>query len=108
MSAPDPEWEIGPEELRRQLAERSAPLVLDVRTSEERIQSRIDPSLHVPMQDVSARLHELGELDDPIVVYCHLGRRSLQVAVFLRQQGFTAVRSLMGGIALWEKTAGRT
>lgn len=102
----DPPLEIRPDELRQRLAEAGDPLLLlDVRRAEERLIGRIDPSLHIPMDDVPARLHELGEIDEPIVVYCHLGRRSLHVALFLRQQGFTDVRSLAGGMDLWERSA---
>ena len=34
---------------------------------------------------------------------CHHGQRSLQVAAFLKQQGFTDVKSLAGGIDRWSR-----
>ena len=36
-----------------------------------------------------------------IVCYCHHGIRSLHATVALKQQGFTNVRSLQGGIDHW-------
>jgi rhodanese-related sulfurtransferase len=36
-----------------------------------------------------------------LVVYCHHGARSLQVAHWLREQGIQACQSMMGGIDRW-------
>ena len=50
------------------------------------------------------RLGELKQqhgVDQPIACLCHHGIRSLQVANYLAQQGFTAVVNLQGGIAAW-------
>jgi rhodanese-related sulfurtransferase len=46
----------------------------------------------------------LGELDRgrEVVVLCRSGRRSLQVANFLQQNGFQAV-NLAGGILAWSR-----
>jgi len=37
----------------------------------------------------------------PIVTVCHHGVRSLGMAKFLKQQGFTDVRSMKGGVEAW-------
>jgi rhodanese-related sulfurtransferase len=39
--------------------------------------------------------------DVPIVVFCHHGVRSAQVTMWLRQQGWTNVYNMAGGIAAW-------
>ncbi|MEQ9070975.1 MAG: rhodanese-like domain-containing protein [Gimesia chilikensis] len=36
-----------------------------------------------------------------MIVYCHHGMRSLQVASWLSQNGFTNVKSMQGGIDAW-------
>ena len=36
-----------------------------------------------------------------IVVFCHHGMRSAQVTAWLRQQGWTNVTSMAGGVAAW-------
>ena len=41
--------------------------------------------------------------NDPVVVHCKSGGRSLQVTQLLRQQGFKNVKSMAGGISLWNK-----
>jgi sulfur-carrier protein adenylyltransferase/sulfurtransferase len=44
-----------------------------------------------------------GHENDKVVVHCRSGARSLQVAQFLRQNGFEDVKSMAGGILLWNK-----
>jgi rhodanese-related sulfurtransferase len=39
--------------------------------------------------------------DAELVVYCHHGMRSAAAATWLRDQGFTRVRNLVGGIDHW-------
>ena len=52
----------------------------------------------VPMGQVPERLDEIPR-GRPVVVYCHSGVRSLEVANFLAAQGYDEVRNLEGGIA---------
>lgn len=96
------DWELTPRELKRMRDSGSAPAVIDCRTAAERDIAAIEGSIHVPMAELSARLAELRRLEDePIVVYCHHGARSLRVTAALRESGFSDVRSLAGGIHLW-------
>jgi len=57
--------------------------------------------VHIPMGEVADRLGEL-ERGREVVVLCRSGRRSLQVANFLQQNGFQAV-NLAGGILAWSR-----
>ena len=41
--------------------------------------------------------------DEHVIVYCHHGRRSLDVTNWLRQQGFDKVQSMRGGIDAWSR-----
>ena len=47
----------------------------------------------------------VGELESfkskEVVVHCHHGGRSLKVANWLRQQGFSKAQSMAGGIDEW-------
>ena len=72
-------------------------MLLDVRTEEEWDQGRIDGSVHIPMDQVVARLDEIGE---QVVCICAVGARSARVARYLNQQGFEAV-NLDGGVSGW-------
>jgi rhodanese-related sulfurtransferase len=81
--------------------DRGEPLqVLDVREDWELQLASIPGVLHVPMNQVPARLGELSREAETIVM-CHAGARSLRVAHFLANQGFTNVANHTGGIAAW-------
>ena len=54
----------------------------------------------IPMSEVPARLSELKP-DQAIACLCHHGMRSMQVANYLLQNGFTQVVNLQGGIDAW-------
>jgi rhodanese-related sulfurtransferase len=93
--------QISPTELRSSLeAADSKPLLLDVREPQEYAYCRIEGSLHIPMNEVPARL---GELDPnrEIVVICHHGLRSANIAGYLLRQAFQNVANLSGGIDAW-------
>ena len=76
-------------------------VLLDCRERDEYALVKIEGSLLIPMSEIVARGHELAQLQDrEIVVYCHHGGRSLQVATWLTGQGFRA-ESMAGGIDRW-------
>jgi rhodanese-related sulfurtransferase len=52
------------------------------------------------MHLVPMRCHELDP-DQDIVVICHHGARSMQVAMFLERKGYGAIHNLMGGVEAW-------
>jgi rhodanese-related sulfurtransferase len=97
--------EITPGELAAWLADasREKPLLLDVREPWEVEKARIAGAVHIPMREVPARLAELDP-DRDVVAFCHLGGRSMQVAVFLEKQGFSRLHNLAGGVDAWSKT----
>lgn len=75
-------------------------LLLDVREPDERETAAIEPSLHIPMRDVPARLSEIPR-NRTVVVYCHGGTRSAMIAGFLEAHGYPDVANLSGGIDAW-------
>lgn len=100
----DPDWEVTPREVARMRADGEHFVLMDCRTPEEAALCRIEGDVLVPMQDLGLHLSELrAHEESPIVVYCHTGRRSLAVAVALRQEGFEDVRSMAGGIQRWSE-----
>jgi rhodanese-related sulfurtransferase len=54
----------------------------------------------IPMHTIPPRLSELDR-NQPIAVLCHHGGRSMQVAAFLVQQGFSHMANITGGINAW-------
>ena len=82
------------------MAEGKARLI-DVREPWEFATAHIQGSLPMPMGDVPARANQELDPDERLVVVCHLGMRSMNVAVWLRNQGFDQAQSLRGGIDAW-------
>jgi rhodanese-related sulfurtransferase len=101
MTAP---IDISPTEFRERWPAPSidGALLLDVREPDERALARVDGTLAIPMNEVPARIGELPK-QQPIVVMCHGGMRSLRVAQFLKSKGFEQVFNLAGGIDAWSR-----
>ena len=97
---PDMNSEISVQQLKTRLDAGDQLVLLDVREPEEVAIVHLPGAIHIPMGEVPGRLHELDP-DKEIVVYCHLGVRSLRVTNFLAQHDFTHVTSLAGGIDAW-------
>ena len=97
--------QITPQALSSWLADRSRPqpILLDVREPWETRTCRIDGSLLIPMGEIAARSGELDAGAD-VVVICHHGGRSMQIAQFLGMQGFAKVHNLAGGVDAWART----
>jgi rhodanese-related sulfurtransferase len=101
------ELEILPLELKQLVADQAAhPLpagfvLLDVREPWEYEAARIEGSTLMPMGEIPGRAFRELDPDSHIVTVCHHGVRSLNVAVWLRNQGFENVQSLRGGIDAW-------
>jgi rhodanese-related sulfurtransferase len=83
----------------RQLVASGARLV-DVRTPAEFAAGHIEGAINVPVDQLGARLGELGERDGALVVYCRSGNRSATATRQLRQAGFTQVHDL-GAMTSW-------
>lgn len=94
------DYEISAAETAALLAEGKARLI-DVREPWEFETARIEGSELIPMGDVPARAHQELDPDERLVVVCHHGMRSMNVTVWLRNQGFEQAQSLRGGIDAW-------
>jgi rhodanese-related sulfurtransferase len=85
-------------------APHGSTVVLDVREAWEVdtacIKAQGFELLKIPMHTIPSRLQELNR-DQPIACLCHHGARSMQVAAFLVQQGFSHVANIAGGINAW-------
>lgn len=91
--------EITPTEFVARRERGESLTLLDVREEWELGVAGVPGILHIPMGQVADRLDEIDRSRE-VVVLCRSGRRSLQVANFLQQNGFRAV-NLAGGILAW-------
>jgi rhodanese-related sulfurtransferase len=93
--------EITPTEFVERRSRGESLTLLVVREEWELGVASVPDVVHIPMGEVADRLGELDRSRE-VVVLCRSGRRSLQVANFLQQNGFQAV-NLAGGILAWSR-----
>jgi len=97
------DYEVTPEDVKAMLEAQEQFTLLDVREPWEFETARIEGAKLMPMGDVPSRAHHELDSDEPIVVVCHHGVRSLNVTHWLRQQGFEKAQSMRGGIDAWSR-----
>ncbi len=100
-----PDLEVTPRQAREML-ERGAALLVDVRTPAEVQAARIEGAVNIPLGELESRLDDIerllaGREDGALVVHCHLGGRSMKAALFLRERGLEHAKSMAGGIEAW-------
>ena len=78
-------------------------VILDVREHDEWVAGHVEGSRHIPMNELPARLHEVPNADE-LVVVCRVGSRSAQVTAYLNASGRRAV-NLDGGLLAWRAAA---
>lgn len=77
-------------------------LFLDCREQKEYDLVRIEGATLIPMSELPDRVGELNEHKDrEIIIHCHHGGRSLNVANWLKNNGFAKPLSMAGGIDAW-------
>lgn len=96
--------QITPPQLKAWLDDggRADPVLLDVREPWEFETCHLAGAKLMPMRSVPASVDQLDR-DAEIVVICHHGGRSFQVAMFLEQQGFRHLYNLNGGVEGWAR-----
>jgi monothiol glutaredoxin len=87
------------QDLEQRLQAAPRPLLIDVRTPEERAIASIEGAR--AFDEALMRELESGAKDRPIVVHCHHGGRSQRAAEQLVAEGFRDVYNLVGGIDAW-------
>ncbi len=101
-SAEELEWSV--QKVHDRCLEGDSVTLMDIRKPSEREIVALEDDLFLPMEELPERVDEMNNLDEPIVVYCHHGVRSLRVTQYLREEGFDEVYSLAGGIDAWART----
>jgi rhodanese-related sulfurtransferase len=96
------DYEISPADAAALLRENKVRLI-DVREPWELATASVAGAVAMPMGDVPVRAHQELDPDEHLVVLCHAGVRSMNVTVWLRNQGFEQVQSVRGGIDAWSR-----
>src|SRR5580658_6046151 len=87
-------------ELKQKIDRGDKFVLLDVREPHEYQIARIPGSILIPLGDLLKRLNELNPQDE-IVMHCKMGGRSAKAVDLLKQNGFTKVINVKGGITAW-------
>lgn len=98
--------DITVQELKERFDNGTAPKVIDVREEWEYDTDHIEAE-NIPMGIITAKVSDAEFMklkDQEFVVCCRSGGRSGQVANFLRQQGFSECRNLVGGMMAWKES----
>ena len=92
--------EITVTELKNKFDNNEDFMLLDVRNIQEVLYSKIEKSIHIPMNEIQERINELDS-NKEIIIQCKSGKRSARVCEYLMTQNFNNVRNLSGGIIAW-------
>lgn len=106
-AAASPYGEITAEELNRLLHQGTKVFILDVRNPEEYQICKIAGSKLLPLPELPQRHGELDK-NQEMVIHCKSGMRSAKAIAFLKQQGFTKLKNLKGGILAWADRVDRS
>ncbi|MDP2309865.1 MAG: rhodanese-like domain-containing protein [Pseudomonadota bacterium] len=90
--------------LKADLDRAAVPLLIDVRTPGEFAGGHVPSAKNVPLDQLEARIGELGSADAEVYVVCQSGARSARASASLAAKGLHPV-NITGGTSAW-RTAG--
>ncbi len=96
---------IKPEEVSAWLEKNPKTQLVDVRTPQEQAQGQIEGAMRMPWADENfLERAEAGlKKDEPVLLICRTGRRSMAAGRAMTELGFQKVLDLDGGMIEWEK-----
>jgi sulfur-carrier protein adenylyltransferase/sulfurtransferase len=96
--------EIDVSGLSTDLANGGKPALIDVREPDEHAQGAIPGAQHIPRGFLEQRIERaVANREQPVVLYCQSGTRSVLSARSLAELGYTNVKSLAGGFTAWKR-----
>ncbi len=87
-----------------QLINQKNAVILDVREAVEYAAGRIANAKQIPLSQLASKLKELEKFKQkPVIVACRAGMRSGGACKLLKQNEFTQVYQLKGGLTAWQQ-----
>jgi adenylyltransferase/sulfurtransferase len=93
-------FEITPAEVKARIDRGDEFQLIDVRNPHELDICSIEGATLIPLPALPARMGELDPEGD-IVIFCRSGKRSDTAVQYLRAQGFTRAKNMVGGVLRW-------
>lgn len=87
-------------ELHDKLGKDEHLVLVDVREQAEWDEAHIDGAIFLPLSQLEARFAELPK-DKALILQCRSGKRSMNAAIFLKDNGYSDLTNLEGGIMAW-------
>lgn len=100
---------IGPAEFEKLRELHPEVALIDVREPNELVVSGSIPGVtNIPVRSLGERMNELpSDKQQPVVLICQSGGRSLAAAAEVARHGYTNVHSLDGGTVAWQRLKGQ-
>ncbi|HVK40756.1 MAG TPA: rhodanese-like domain-containing protein [Candidatus Kapabacteria bacterium] len=95
--------EISPEETNAKLEKQENVLIIDTREDHEWERGHVAGALHLGKGIIERDIESVApDLDQPIILYCGGGYRSVLAAEALARMGYTKVSSMSSGWKGWQ------
>ncbi|GAA4324708.1 rhodanese-like domain-containing protein [Flaviaesturariibacter amylovorans] len=96
---------ISVEELKEKMDRGETVHLIDVREPHEYAEAHIAGSRLYPLGKIQTmQVDELEDLkDEPVLLQCRSGHRSMMAAMVLEQLGFKDTSNVVGGILAWQE-----
>jgi NADPH-dependent 2,4-dienoyl-CoA reductase/sulfur reductase-like enzyme/rhodanese-related sulfurtransferase len=91
---------ISAESVQRKIQNGEDFVFLDVRSPQEHAQVHLPKSILIPLGALRKRFAEIPK-DKEVIAYCAISLRGYEASLILRAAGFTDVKVLDGGVAMW-------
>ncbi|HEX7917759.1 MAG TPA: rhodanese-like domain-containing protein [Gemmatimonadales bacterium] len=86
----------------KEVASGNGRVIVDVRARSEWDAGHLKGAIHIPLPELADRMQELPT-DQPLVLHCQGGSRSMIAASLLQAHGVSDVTNLTGGYGAWVK-----
>lgn len=83
-------------------------ILIDVSYNERTPSDQLAGAIHIPLEELSSRCHEIINKTTPILVISERGLRSIQACEILVKKGFFNLNNISGGHEFWPSKRKRT
>lgn len=90
------------QELKEKLDKKEDIILIDVREQGEWDEAHIEEAQFLPLSNFDEEMKKLTNPNAVVVCQCRSGKRSLNAAMMLQDEGFENLFNLEGGILAWQ------